>query len=180
MLDSPRSASPTFERGAWWVEDRPGAAIHFATVIAAGGETWHLGDISAWPDGVDVTAEAYRTWWEQAHSRRLDDWSPGPDLQQALVFLRASDEWEVVTFEVDVNRRRVVTWRRPLPIAYTLIEFHRGRGTTDILVDISAVLALLVALSGVVHGMRYPGRRRRLLAALLVGSTVLVGALLAD
>jgi hypothetical protein len=126
----------------------------------------YVGAVEPWRDGLD--AERVRAQLERSAERRLDpvDGLPG--------FFRAGTVWRETTWEIDPERRRVVTWVRRLPVAYSLIELHRGRGATDAVVDATAVLAVVVGVSGVAHGLRYPGRRRRLLVALVVASAGLV------
>lgn len=141
------------------------------------GEQRHfLGEVSPWPTGVATDPGALRDWLERRAARRLEPLDEGG---RDATRLRGTTVWSETTFEVDAGRGRFVTWTRRLPLAYSLIELHRGRGSTDTVVDATAALAVVVAVTGVLHGLRYAGRKRRLLVGLLLGSTLLVAALLA-
>ncbi len=134
------------------------------------------GEVVPWPTEVAPDSASIRAWLEGRDGRRFEEVDAAPG---GVARLRASTVWAETTIEVDAARVRFVTWTRHHPLAYSLIELHRGRGRTDLVVDGAAILAVVVALSGVLHGLRYPGQRRRWMGALLLGSVLLVGALLA-
>lgn len=162
-------------RGRWMLITRSDGAARLACRDDKPGH--QLGVVQPWPAGVPAEVDTWRQVWEREHRSWLEPWNPGGGDAGARWFRRA-DVWRIRTFEVDPSRQRVTAWTLPVPLGMSLIELHRGRGTTSILIDLAAALTLLVAGTGLLHGLRYPGARRRLLVALVVVSAALVGALL--
>lgn len=161
--------------GRWWFMEGPSPDQRLG--CREGSEVVHVGRVEPWPDGVAREVDAFREDWLARVGRRLDEWSPGGE--RSGWWLRHRDPRRILTWKLEPERGRVVVWERPLPWAFQWIEMHRGRGSTALLVDVTAVLTVMVALSGVAFGLRYPGRRRRVLAALVVLSAVGLGILLA-
>lgn len=67
----------------------------------------------------------------------------------------------VVTIDADGAR---TVWRRENPLLFSLVEAHRGRGEHAILVDFTAALAMVVAVTGIALGVQRAVRWRRVLA----------------
>ncbi len=161
--------------GSWRLVDSSDGSHRLACQT---GSTGHQqGEIQPWPAGVDLGAAPWRVHHEQREQHRIEPWHALPAASDTAWF-RTSSVWRVRSLEVDPARARIVVWDLPLPLAMSLIEIHRGRGVTDLLVDLGAVLVLFVALTGVLHGLRYPGAKRRILWVMLVGSAAIVAGLL--
>lgn len=95
--------------------------------------------------------------------------------------LRASidDVWSTRGLEVDRASGRWTLAERRVPLAESLISLHRGRGRSEVLLDVVAALAIVAAASGAWLGLAGRGGRRRLVLALLVLSAAVLTALLA-
>jgi hypothetical protein len=135
----------------------------------------YLGRAHAVPAGVVTDETSLREHFYVTLGGRKEVGGPGDALPPSV--WRWSTVWGTQSVFVDPDRRSYGLWRHDYPIAFALIGIHRGRGSTERLLDVTVFLVLLTAVSGVVHGLRVPGQRTRWLLGLLVIGVVLAGVL---
>jgi hypothetical protein len=104
--------------------------------------------------------------------RRDDGGSPLPE-----GMTRWSTVWAVNT--VHLNGGRYAVFTLEMPLAWSLIELHRGRGETERVLDVTVGLVVVTVVSGLLHGLRGGVSRRRWYAGLGVVAATLLGLLVA-
>jgi hypothetical protein len=106
--------------------------------------------------------------------RRDDGGSPLPD-----GMTRWSTVWAVDTVHLHPDGVRYAVFTLDMPLAWSLIELHRGRGSTERVLDVTVGLVVVTVVSGLLHGLRGGVSRRRWMAALGVVAVTLLGVLVA-
>lgn len=160
VLQDVCGGAAAWAEGAFWLAEGDGQAC----ACRRGEEVWYLGTSVPRPAG-----ERFDRAWEQATGEHVE-------AREEPGFFHADDLWRLTVLRV--GPEQVLRWDRRLPLAYSLIEVHRGRGSTDLIVDVASVLVLFVAGTGVLHGLRITRRRRYWALLLAVSAALVVGLLL--
>lgn len=150
--------------------DRQRAVCH------GGHDEWYLGRVEPVPAGMPAKGTG-RTQWIRNHlgGRRVND----VEADLAGTVARVRSTWSLTTVAVDDDAQVWTVFDNRLSWKTVVVDVHKGNGRGDWLVEITFVLSAITAFTGVAHGLRFKGRRRRILIAVMLAAVALLGVMLA-
>ncbi|MCB9680724.1 MAG: hypothetical protein H6733_04560 [Alphaproteobacteria bacterium] len=156
--------------GWLWLDTDDGA-----TACEAGQAVWFEGHAEPVPADLPARGTGQTAWIERYLGDRRE--KPGALDGLADTVARSVDTFGITTVTLQEGSPTWVRWERRFPVAYALIGVHKGGGGSNRLLPVTVSLVIVTVVTGILHGMRFRGKRRRFVVAMLV-STALVAWLL--